>query len=97
MQIFADKMETTLKSSTLVVYPVHDLLLNFLIGFRRWPILNGLNLIGILIVTYSCNGKGEECKKDDNQLSVYGFSSFTLTCLSNSFRLKAACTACKKM
>lgn len=51
-QIGLDKLPTTVNCGVLVVYPAHDLLLNFNMQLRRKLISNGHSLVGLRPVYY---------------------------------------------
>lgn len=46
VQAFSDKTGTSLKSTVLIAYAVHDLLMNFEYLFRRWLTENGHMVLG---------------------------------------------------
>ena len=52
LQIYTDKTATTLKSQSLVGYPIHVTFLNVTIQFRRFLIDHGYTLVGFLPVGF---------------------------------------------
>lgn len=74
VQIFTYETIMMLKSSELVVYPVHSVLQSFSNGLRESLIWNGLTLTGFLSVCCSGSSKGEGQKEGrTDRISVYGF------------------------
>lgn len=48
VQVFSDKTGTTMKSTALVAYPVHVVLLNKSAVYQQWLVGKQLTLVGFL-------------------------------------------------
>lgn len=96
-QIFFDETATTLKSSVLVVYAVHVVLLNFSTQFKRWQILKELTVVGLFFVGCSSSKiKKEHGVHSSDDLSVYRFPSSTIVQLFRLVSLPSRCTTHKR-
>lgn len=97
IEIFSDKTVTTMKSSALVVYLVHAVVLKLSIWFRRRLIWNGLTPIGFLLCSVAAMKREKNVERIySEELSVNGFLSSMLIRLLDSVRRTSTCTACKE-
>lgn len=77
VQILCDRTVTTLKSTSLVAYSVHIILLSVSLWKRQWLIDNGHEMVGFLPMCCSEHEvKKEESAVGDNTLA-YKFTSST--------------------
>lgn len=75
-QKFSDKKVTTLKSTTLVAYPVQAILLHISLTKRQSKRDIGDILVGFLLVCPSVDEEKEEESNEDVDIFVYEFLSF---------------------
>lgn len=60
MQFFSLRTDRTLKSTSLVAYSVHAIVLYFYVRRKQWLIDNGYTLLGFLLVFYTLKELEEE-------------------------------------
>lgn len=70
LNILAEEMAPTMRSILLVVYPVHDTLLNFSAKIRYWMTINGQTLVGFLLMCCSDERLEWEGSSKDEDLFV---------------------------
>lgn len=74
-----EKTSITMKRDVFVMYPLHTVLLNFSVKFRRNSIYNGQTLVGFLHIAYEvdystdygvedCNCSGKETFNETSEL-----------------------------
>lgn len=89
VQIISDKTATTLKSTALVTYQVHAILLVFSAERQLWLIDGGSTLVGFLSVRSGEEGADGEGGGEDEDMSEYRFTSSMTTPLERGRRIIA--------
>lgn len=75
IQLFSGEMATMLKTTTLVVYPVHANLVNVSARRRQCLVGSERTLKEFLPAFYTSEQSEENGSGEDEEMSVYGFSS----------------------
>lgn len=75
VQLFGDETSSSLKGTTVIVCPVHAIVLNCTEAHRLWIIKNQLFTIGFLPIEYEATVKNDAESELENNSAQYWFTS----------------------